>query len=59
MAKKCFVLHKEVINEFHEVFTLPQFNYRHFILIMLGLLVRWNVGGLKMIVSMIMHQKTI
>ena len=49
MVKKIFVIHKEVIDVFHETFTFPQWRNCHFILIMSGLLVQWNVGRLEII----------
>ena len=58
-AKKCFVLNEEVIDVFHEKITFPQYKNCHFILLMKGLLVQWNVEGIEMIVSALMNQKTI
>ena len=56
MVKKCFVLHKELIAAFRKFFYIPTIENFHFILLMSGLLVQWNVGILEMIVSAIMHQ---
>ena len=55
MANKCFVIHEEVINVFHENFKSPQYKNCLLILLISGLLVQWKVGRLEIIVSMIMH----
>ena len=57
MANKCFVLHEEVIYDFHEKYYIPTIEKCHFILLMSGFLVQWNSGRLEMIVSMVMHKK--
>ena len=56
MVKKCFFLNEKVIDIFHEFFTSPKYKSCHFILLMSGLLVQWNVGRLEIIVSTIMYQ---
>ena len=59
MAKKCFVLPEEVIDVFHEKNYIPTTENCHLIFLISGLLVRWNVGRLEIIVSIITHQEKI
>ena len=49
MVKKFFVLQEEVIYIFHEKITFPQYKNRHFIFLVSGLLVQWNLGILETI----------
>ena len=49
MVKKFFVLHKEAIDVFHNKFFIPTIKNCHFILIMLGFLVQWNLERLEII----------
>ena len=46
---KCFVHHEEDIDIFHDKFYIPTIENCHFIFIVLGLLVQWNLGRLKLI----------
>ena len=46
MVKKCFVLHEEVIDMFHNKYYIPTIEKCHLILLMLVLLVQWNVERL-------------
>ena len=59
MVKKCFVIHEEVVDIFHEIFIFQQWKNFHLILLISGLLVQGNVGRLEIIFSALMHQKTI
>ena len=42
MTNKSFVLHKEVIDIFHNKCYIPTIEKCHLILLMLGFLVQWN-----------------
>ena len=59
IVKKCFVLHEEVVEVFTNMFIFPQLKNFHFILLMSGFLVQWNMGRIEMIVSALMHPKYI
>ena len=50
MVNKCFVVHEEVIDVFHENFYIPTIENCHFILIVSEFLVQWNVERLEIIV---------
>ena len=46
MVKKCFVLHKEVIDVFHENIYIPTIEKLSFNIDHGSLLVQWNAGRL-------------
>ena len=51
VLKKTFVLHEEVIDIFCDKYHIPTIEKCHFIFLVLGFLVQWNVGRLEMIFS--------
>ena len=44
VVKKCFVLHKEVIDVFNDIFYIPTIQNCHLIFLVSLLLVQWNLG---------------
>ena len=54
-----FAIHEEVMDIFHENVYITTIKNCHLICLVSGLLVQRNVGILEMIVSELMHQKTI
>ena len=49
MEKNVFVLHEEVVDVFHDNLYIPTIENCDFIFLVLGLLVQWSAGRLKMI----------
>ena len=43
MVKKCSVIHEEIIDVFNGIFYIPTIENCHFIFLVSGFLVQWNV----------------